>query len=326
MAKIGMMSFAHMHAYSYAASLNECPRAEFAAIWDDDKKRGRAAARQFGTKFVPDVDKFLASGIEGVVITSENIKHRRMAEQAAKAGKWILCEKPIATTVADAKAMIAACKKAKVGLGTAFPCRYVTPLIEMKRIVDSGEYGEVYSVCATNNGSYPGGWFADPKLSGGGATMDHTVHVADALRWILGKEFTKVYAEVGRVIHHGIKTDDLGCLHLDMEGGVQVSHTASWNRCKSFPTWGDVTIEVVAQNGVINADAFNQKINVYNDDAMAAEWAPWGGNPDQGLIDDFVDAVDERSEPCVTGIDGLRALEVTVAAYKSAKSGKVVKL
>jgi len=324
MAKIGVMSFAHMHAFSYAACLNELPEATLVAVWDDNPKRGRAAAKQFGTTFVADLGKFLRLDIDGVIVTSENVKHRSMVERAAKAGKWILCEKPLAPSVEDAKAMIACCKKAKVGLGTAFPCRYSPPLIAARNALVSGEYGEVYAVACTNNGQFPGGWFAKKALAGGGATMDHTVHVADVLRWMTGKEFTKVYCENGTLLRHGIDTDDLGSLHMEMEGGLQVSHIASWNRAKSFPTWGDVTLEIVAEKGVIRVDAFNQKINVYNDDALRAEWAYWGGNPDLGLIKDFVDAVDERREPNVTGVDGLRAVEVTVAAYKSAKLRKTV--
>jgi predicted dehydrogenase len=326
MARIGVMSFAHMHAYSYAACLNELPEADFTAIWDDNPKRGRAAAKQFGVPFAGDLGKFLKLEMDGVVVTSENVKHRAMVERAAAAGQWVLCEKPIATTVADAKAMIAACRKAKVGLGTAFPCRYSTPLIEVKRLLASGEYGALYAAACTNHGQYPGGWFARPGLAGGGATMDHTVHVADLMRWITGREFIKVYCENGRLLHRGIDTDDLGSLHLEMEGGLQVSHIASWSRAKSFPTWGDVTLEIIAEKGVVRVDAFNQKINVYNDDVLKTEWAYWGGNPDLGLIKDFVAAVDERREPPVTGVDGLRALEVTVAAYKSVQSGKVVRV
>jgi UDP-N-acetylglucosamine 3-dehydrogenase len=83
-------------------------------------------------------------------------------------------------------------------------------------------------------------------------------------------------------------------------------------------------LEIIAEKGVIRVDAFNQRINVYNDDVLKAEWAYWGGNPDLGLIKDFVNAVDERRQPTVTGVDGLRAIEVTVAAYKSAQSRKVV--
>ncbi|MDQ1256632.1 MAG: Gfo/Idh/MocA family oxidoreductase [Candidatus Hydrogenedentes bacterium] len=326
MAKIGIMSFAHMHAFSYAACLNALDSAVLAAIWDDNASRGRAAAKQFGTKFVKDLDAFLASDIEGVIITSENVKHRAMCEKAAQAGKWVLCEKPLSPKVEDAKAMIAACKKAKVGLGTAFPCRFSEPLMAVKDQVASGALGEIYAVSCTNNGQFPGGWFAQEELAGGGATMDHTVHVADVLRWMTGKEFVSCYCENGNQMHPKVKTDDLGSLHLEMEGGIKVSHIASWSRSKSFPTWGDVTLEIIGEKGVVSIDAFNQKINVYNDCVMRAEWAYWGGNPDLGLVADFVAAVDERRAPSVTGEDGLRAVEVTVAAYKSVRTGRAVKV
>lgn len=324
MAKIGIMSLAHMHAYSYAASLEEVHEAEVAGVWDDVPKRGRAAAKQFGVPFHANLDAFLASDMDAVIICAENVKHRELVERAAAAGKWILCEKPLATTVADAKAMVACCKKAGVGLGTAFPCRYAAPLMAAQRLIASGEYGEVYAANCTNNGQFPGGWFADEALSGGGATMDHTVHVADLVRWITGREFTKVYCENGNFVRKDIPVDDMGSLHLEMEGGIQVSHIASWNRAKSFPTWGDVTMEIICEKGVIRVDGFNQKVNVYNDDTMRTEWAGWSSNPDLGLVRDFAVAVDERRSPFITGEDGLRAVEVTVAAYKSVQTGKCV--
>lgn len=327
MMNIGIMSFAHMHAHSYAACLKRLPGVELAAVWDDDAKRGRKMAKEFESAFTKDMDKFLAKKLDGVIITSENVKHRAMVEAAAAAGLWILCEKPLATTTRDAKAMIKACSKAKVGLGTAFPCRYALPIMTAKDMLDSGAYGEVYSVACTNHGQAPGGWFAEEELSGGGATMDHTVHVADLLRWMLDKEFTQVYCELGNQLHkETMQTDDLGSLNMEMEGGIQVSHLASWSRPKSYPTWGDVTMEFICEKGVLNVDAFNQKVTVYDDNAMRANWAPWGDNPDLGLILDFVSAVREKREPTITGTDGLRATEVTVAAYKAAKTKKAVKI
>lgn len=324
MARIGIMSFAHMHAESYAACLKRIPEARLETIWDDDADRGKAAAERYGAKFVGDLDAFLSSPIEGVVITAENVKHRPLAERAAAAGKWVLSEKPLATTVEDAHDMIAACRKAKVGLGTAFPCRYVPSLMAVQEQIARGDYGAIYAAACTNNGQFPGGWFAEGAQAGGGATMDHTVHVVDLLRWMLGKEFTHVYCENGHLLGRDTELDDLGVLHLEMEGGVMVSHIASWNRPKSFPTWGDVTIEFVGEKGVISVDAFNQKLSVYDDREMRASWAYWGGNPDLGLMRDFVAAVDQRREPAITGYDGLKAVEVTVAAYRSAETGKRV--
>ncbi len=324
MAKIGVMSFAHMHAQSYASCLNELPEAELVAIWDDDAARGQQQAEVYRTAFVPDLDAFLAKDLDGVIIASENVKHREMVERAAAAGKWILCEKPLAPTLEDCRAMIEACQKAGVGLGTAFPCRYVPSVMAVKDELDKGVYGEIYAASCTNNGQFPGGWFAEQALSGGGAVMDHTVHVADLLRWMLNREFTKVYCENGRLLHPEIAVDDVGSLHLEMEGGVIVSHIASWNRAASFPTWGDITLELIGEKGVVSVDAFNQKLNVYDDTTMRAGWDYWGGSPEMGLVKAFVEAVDAKREPEITGLDGMKAVEVTVAAYESAKSRQMV--
>ena len=82
MIKVGIMSFAHMHALGYAAAVNELDTATLTAVWDDDAKRGRAYAKQFETKFIADREKFLNSGLDAVIVTSENIKHREMVEAA----------------------------------------------------------------------------------------------------------------------------------------------------------------------------------------------------------------------------------------------------
>jgi predicted dehydrogenase len=327
MTKLGIMSFAHLHADGYAAAINTLEDVQLTAIWDDTPRRGRAKAKAFKTEFVKSLDEFLARDIEGVIICSENTKHRAMAERAAAAGKWILCEKPLAPSAADAHAMRSAAKKHKVGLGTAFPCRFSPPLMMVRDQVRAGQYGEIYAASCTNHGSMPGGWFTDEKLSGGGAVMDHTVHVADLLRWMLGKEFTKVYCEAGNLFHgKKLEVDDLGCLHLEMEGGVQVSHIASWSRPASFPTWGDVTMELIGEKGTVFVDAFRQKLDVYSNAASKAEWAPYGGNMDLGLVADFVASIRERRDPCASALDGIRATEVTVAAYRSLAQGKPVSI
>ena len=319
MIKIGIISFAHMHAYSYAQSLIDLPGVEFTALWDAEAKRGKEAAQQFGVDFHGKLEAFLVTDIDGVIICSENVKHREHVEASAAAGKWILCEKPLATTLEDAKAMIAACKKAKVGLGTAFPCRYVERLQDMKLRLDNGEIGDLIAAACTNNGQYPGGWFVDPALSGGGAVMDHTVHIADLMRWITGREFTKVYCTKGKLLHDNLKTDDIGSLHFEMQGGIKVSHVASWNRPKAFPTWGDITIDIVGTKGSLFIDAFGEKIDVYSNTSTKAQWAPWGNNPDRGLVEDFLESVRNRTQPTITGEDGVRTLQLTIAAERSAR-------
>src|SRR5690349_20112870 len=112
---IGMMSFAHLHAGSYAHSIVTRSDTRMVDIADHDPDRAKQMAQRFGTQAYQSYEALLAApGLEAVVLCSENVRHRALAEMAAKAGKHILCEKPLATTLADGEAMIAACKSAGV--------------------------------------------------------------------------------------------------------------------------------------------------------------------------------------------------------------------
>lgn len=323
MTKLGIVSFAHMHAHNYAACIRVSEDAELCGVWDADARRGRSAARTYHTKYYSDLESLYASGLDGVIICSENVRHREQVLHAAEAGLWVLCEKPLATTIDDAKEMVEVCDRAGVGLGVAFPCRFSAPIAEAKRAIESGEIGDVISATCTNNGKYPGGWFADPALSGGGAVMDHTVHVADALRWMLGQEFLSVYCTAANRFHPEIEVDDVGSLQLEMDGGAIVSHVASWNRPEGFPTWGDVTMELVGTLGSIRVNVFNQKAVRYPNANGAGEWIGWGANANAALTADFVDSIREGRSPFATAEDGLRAVEVTVAAQRSAERGVI---
>ena len=181
--KIGMLSFAHMHAYSYAACLKQIPDVELVGLADDDPERSQKAAERFGTRVFPSAETLLAEKLDGVVICSENVKHLPLTELAAPHTSHILCEKPIATTLADAQAMIDVCAAHSTKLQIAFPVRFSASVQRLKAILDEGTLGRIYSVKTTNHGRMPGGWFVDRALSGGGAVIDHTVHVIDLLRW-----------------------------------------------------------------------------------------------------------------------------------------------
>lgn len=215
--KIGMMSFAHMHAYSYADSLMKLPNVELVGIFDDDVKRGKEVADKYRTKHYANQDEFLSVKMDAVLICSENNRHKEMVLNAAKANKHILCEKPIATTVEDAKEMMQVCDENKVILQIAFPVRFSSPIQQLKKQIDAGELGDIVAFRTTNRGQNPGGWFIDEKQSGGGSVLDHTVHMVDIMRWYLGEEITEVHAIVDSYFHD-IEIDDAGiiCWNLRM--------------------------------------------------------------------------------------------------------------
>lgn len=323
--KIGMMSFGHMHAASYAECLGEISDAELVGIADSDASRGGDMATKFNTRFYRSYEELLGSGVDAVFVGSENANHRKLVELAAAAGKHILCEKPLATTMDDGRAMVAACHKAGVKLQTAFPVRYCTPIQHLKEVVSSGQLGRILAIAGTNRGRNPGGWFIDKSLSGGGAVMDHTVHVADIMRWLTGSEVVEVYAEIGNLICHQ-DFDDMATLSLTFADGAFGTLDPSWSRPKSFPYWGDVTLEVIGTNGVVGVDTFGQVVNLYSDKDMTHSYEYWGGSSDLKLVQSFVRAVADDTPVDITGEDGLAALEITLAAYESAKRGEAVKL
>lgn len=324
--KIGFMSFAHMHAAGYARCLNQIDGAEIVGIFDEDESRGAAMADKFGGKYYSDYDRLLGQEMDAVIVCSANADHKEHVIAAADAGcGYILCEKPIATKLEDAQEMIERCREKGVQFGIAFPCRYLPAVIGAKRSLEDNAVGRILAARTTNHGRMPGGWFIQEEKSGGGAVMDHTPHVVDLLRWFMESDPVEVYAEVD-TLFHDIDIDDAGILTIQFDNGVFATLDASWSRTKSFPTWGDVTMEIIGMDGVISVDAFAQDIDLYSDANMKAEWVHWGDNMDLGLMRDFVDSVASSKPFQITGEDGLRALEVAIAAYKSAEGNTLVKI
>lgn len=325
--KIGILSFAHMHACSYAHEIVAHPDAVLAGVADPDPERGRRMAEQYGARYFESQEELLGTGLDGVVVASENVHHRAMVEAAANAGvKAILCEKPLATTVEDAQAMVDLCAARGVKLATAFPCRYSPAYQRMRQQVQAGAIGDVVAIRGTNHGRMPGGWFTDKALSGGGAVIDHTVHVADLNRWLLGREATDVYAEIGNGFYHQ-DWDDTGFLTIGYEGGVFATLDTSWSRPDTYPTWGDVTLQVVGTAGVIDLDMFAQNVVVYDNSVGRGAWSNWGSGTDAGLLADFLGLIaGSDARDLATGEDGLQAVRVALAAYRSAEIGEPVSI
>lgn len=323
--KIGVVSLAHHHAETYIGNLKASPGVELFGVADEDAARGRAAADAAGVPFFPSAEALFAARPTGVVVATENSRHRSLVEAAARAGIHVLCEKPLATKVADAEAMVAACRRAGVRLMTAFPMRFSPPLLEVKARLDSGELGRPYCVVSSNQGQLPKkhrAWFVDPELAGGGALADHVVHLADALRWYLGKEVVSVYAQSNKIFHGGeVAVETGGMVALEFEGGVFASIDCSWSRPECWPSWGGLSFELVTERGAVRVDGFRQNIELFSEKSGRMSWLPWGSDANQAMIDEFAAAIREDRDPRPSGEDGLAAVRIVAAAYESAKSG-----
>ncbi len=337
--RIGILSFAHLHAESYAALLKTMSDVEVIGIADDNAARGRYFADQYRVPLFADTHDLLAQRPDAVIVTSENAYHLPLVTAAAQAGAHVLCEKPLATTPADARALIQACHAAGVQLMTAYPMRFSTPAVEVKTMLMSGRLGKVIGVNATNQGALPEfhqaenldflgrGWFVDAALAGGGAVTDHAVHLADLLRWLLVSEVTEVYAATNRVLHQDrVTVETGGLLLLTFADGTFASIDCSWSKPAYYPTWGGLTMEIVGEQSLATMDAFKQTMTVYSGRTGRGALAYWGSDANAAMLREFVDAARANRPPAVTGEDGLRAVEIVAAAYESAATGQPVRV
>jgi predicted dehydrogenase len=330
--KIGVISFEHMHALSYTNALKSLPQVELVGIADSDTGRGTIMASRFNTSYFKDYKELLNMDLDGVIICTCNKLHAETVVEAAKAKKHILVEKPFATNYEDAKVMLEAAKENGVKLLSAFPMRYNQAVIEAKAAVDRGDIGDILCITGINHGKIPSGWFLDKDLAGGGAVIDHTVHVADLMRWFTGSECKSVYAESGELIHNkGI--DDCGIVNVEFENGVFGTIDCSWGHHKNYTIWPEVYMEIVGTKGVLEVDAFRQTERVYSIKDNSIDDNMWASGGDEGLIREFIKVIEAAKAGEVregshhaTGLDGERAMEIAVAAYKSSNENKVVKV
>lgn len=318
--RIGILSAAHVHTPSYAHCINNSPRAELAGVWDDDVVRGERFAAEFKTSFFGHLED-LFERCDAVAIASENIKHVELATKAAEQRKHILCEKPLATTTTDAKQMVDAAVAGGVVLMTALPCPFSPAFVKVLARIQSGDLGQIIAATTTNQGTCPFGWFVDEPVSGGGALIDHTVHVADLLHRLIGRNAVEVYAATGNNMH-ATSVENVAMLSLDYGDGVFASLDASWSKPAGYKTWGNVTLKLVCEKGLIEIDLFRQGVDVFQSQSPNHGIHGYMSNLDAMMFDEFVEAVEQGRAPLVTGEHGLAAVQIVDAAYASVRSGQ----
>lgn len=330
--RIAVLSFAHTHAISYCEALRERTDVELIATdpdgasAPDDAPRGAELAAALGVDYVDGYAEAMAWGPDAVIVTAENSRHRELVELAAAHGAHVLCEKPLATTVDDARAMLAATERAGLALMTAYPVRFAPAFADLVQRVRSGQLGTILAVRGTNNGKLPSdrAWFTDPELAGGGALVDHVVHCTDLLDELLGARPETVYAVANRKIHSGSPVETGGLVTASYPGGIIASIDCTWSMPENGPTWGGLTLQVIGTRGSVTIDPFAQHVAGIAVDGPV--WAATGDNLDAAMLDEFLDAVRSGRPPRPDGAVGLRTLEIVDAARRSVASGEAVRL
>ena len=339
--RVGILGVAHVgHAAGYARALGRLEGVEVVAVSDEEPERGRSYAERFGIPaFYPEVGDLLdRDDVAAVVVCSPTDEHAALVTAAARAGKHVLCEKPIATRLEDARAMIAACDAAAVQIHLAFGLRFFPAVRKAKELIEVGEIGDLCAMSGGNRGipplppAYPP-WITDQGRAGGGALIDHSVHVTDAMRFLSGAEATSVFAETGTLFREELAVDDAALLLLRFGEEVAASVDPSWSLPAANPFHYDFYLRVLGSAGLIAIDETRQSLKVTRPgggpgDGRGFVLEPFGAEPDLELVRHFVRCVREGRflPPAASGRDGLRALEIALAGYESARTGQPVSL
>jgi predicted dehydrogenase len=329
--RIGILSFAHLHAEGYQAILKNIPDVELVGFSHTNPEEGRDFSTAYGIRWFPEHQELLAEGLDGVVVCSENVKHVELVNLAAEAKCGILCEKPIATSGADGETIRKICEQHGVRFMTAFPMRFAASTRVVRTMLKNGEVGKVLGINGINHSEIPRrhrAWFTDKQLAGGGAVMDHTVHLVDLFRWFFDAEVAEVYAEVDNLFFRNeLDVDTAGLILVTLSNGVHASIDCSWSRPSSYPRWGHLKMDVVGEHGTAVLDAFAQHLTLYSRGAARdPTWVGFGPDPNQAMLEEFVESIRQDRDPAISWNDGYQALRVALAAYESARIGQPVEL
>jgi len=295
-----------------------------------DQGRANMFAKKFGAEHAyTSYDDLLRNpDVTVVAIHTPNSQHAGQAISAARAGKHVFCDKPMATSVADAERIVRECEKAGVKLGVNFHNRFMPCFIETRRLIASGEIGEVQLIqLEASPGARPGGrlgsWRVDAAVAGLGTTYSIGVHVYDILRYLLASEITMVSAffDTPRGVMEGTNLST-----FRFANGVLAQLSVHENT--PFPHNDFVVYGVkgrIIGRGLTRSRAGGE-LQVTTADGKTRSTEFPAINAHAAAVAAFSDALLAGRNPVPSGIDGLRSVQLTDAMARSAGDGVHVRL
>ena len=307
-----------------AKRLHGREEAAITAVSDIDATALAKAAQEFGAKPFKNYRALLKrDDVGAVIIATPNDSHKPIAVAAARAGKHVFLEKPMALSVKDCDAILAAAEAAKIKLMVGQVLRLLPPFIKIREIIASGELGEPCVIFVTRLGASGfGGWRAHKEIAGG-VLYEVNVHELDFMRSVCG-DACAVSGVTGHYANPQMDYEDLALVNVRFASGAVGSLDAAYMAVRggSFGkilctdgaldyTWGDGIIRYQKKGGeeqVVDTKALGIEDGVAHEIRAFCEW------------------VLRDAPPPFTGVDGRAAVEMAQAAYLSAAKGKEVTL
>jgi predicted dehydrogenase len=307
--------------------------AKVVAVVSGDKAKAQKLAQQYGAQAYTYAEyaKCLANpAVEAVYIATPPGDHEKWTVEAAKAGKHVLCEKPLGATVAECKRMVAACRDNDVLLMTAYRKYYEPASVALKRKISSGELGRIDVIHTMFTEFRPSGdnsmpWLFDKKLAGGGPLVDIGIYCINTSRWAVSEDPIKAVAWSWKRDKKRYKEVEEGItFRLHFPSGTLLEGTASY---------GSVLASFVTVHGekgwatLAPAFAFEEERRLVGKASGQKFDEGYDGVDEFALeLDEFADCIRTGRVPEPDGEQGLKDLVIIDAIYKSAKTNKPVSI
>jgi predicted dehydrogenase len=321
--RVGLIGCGTVARRVHLPALAELPEVDVVACASRSRSSAEAAAAEASGAEVVDDWRELIDRVDAVDICSPNAFHRDQAVAAAKAGKHVLVEKPIATTVEEADDMIAAAEASGVVLHVTQNLRFIAPVIAARGVIESGSLGQIRGVRSAFGHSGPASWapdatwFFEPETSGGGALVDLGIHIIDLVRYVTGLEAS----EVGAMTLGDGAVEDAAQVLVRFDTGAVGSVHASWVATPA----PDLQLTIFGTDGTLHFDPRSPLTLRRSDGTKEQIELP---DVSASPFSEFVRAIagTPLEGPAATGADGRAALAIVRAAYDAARTGQTTKV
>ncbi len=335
-----------MIATFHAKAIADIRGARLVACFDNNPAAAERLAEVTGCKAYCSLEAMLADpAVQVVTIGTPSGAHLDPALAAARAGKHVIVEKPLEITLARCDRIIEACDKAGVVLATIFPSRFHDSSLELKRAVADGRFGRLTLGDAIvkwyRNQAYydSGAWRGTWELDGGGAMMNQAIHSVDLLTWLMGP-VVEIRARTGLLAHKRIAVEDVALATVKFANGamgvIEASTAAYPGYLKRIELNGTEGSAVMEEEDIVkwdfakpsrrDAEILRQMSQHKSSGGGAADPKAIGHHGHTRLFQDVLNAIKKKTKPAVDGLEGRRSIEIILAVYKSAETGRAVKL
>jgi predicted dehydrogenase len=300
-------------AQTYVQALAESGTAELVGVADVRASAAEALAERVGCRAFGSFEDLLNKvDCEGAIVCTPPVTHPEIGCALLERGVHVLCEKPLAVGLDEARIMMAAAERSGAQLTMASKFRYARDVVEAKSIITSGVIGDVvlFENAFTSRVEMKSRWNSDPTISGGGVLVDNGTHSVDILRYFLGP-LVEIQVIEGRRIQD-IPVEDTVRVFVRSAGGVMGSIDLSWSLNKELPYY----ISIYGSAGTLHVGWKESKLRRAGD----AEWTVFGSGYEKvqafrSQIDNFVRSVRNQEAPLISLADALASVEVIDAAY-----------